>query len=77
MELSLQQKKLALDVATRLDDLDWLSFHEDIVRQYSEEFIMEKLQYVMSLPSSKIKNSRAAYYIFLITGNAKRHRPRA
>lgn len=77
MELTPNQKELALRIATRLDDLDWLSFHEDLVRQYSEEFLLEKLNYVMSLPSSKIKNSRAAYYIFLVTGNAKRHRPRA
>lgn len=77
MELTPEQKELALYIAKKLDDLDWLSFHEDLVRQYSKEFLLEKLNYVISLPSSKIKNSRAAYYIFLVTGNAKRHRPRA
>lgn len=71
MELSQSQKKLAYEIAKSLDDLDWLTFHEDLVKQYSEEYLLEKLKYVMSLPSSKIKNSRAAYYIFLVTGNAK------
>jgi hypothetical protein len=65
MELTPHQKEFALYVARTLDDMDWLTF------------LREKLTYVMSLPSSKIKNSRAAYYIFLVTGNAKRNRPRA
>ena len=77
MELTPHQKELALLIAKKLDDLDWLSFHEDLVRQYTEDFLMEKVTYVMSLPSSKIRNSRAAYYIFLVTGHAKRNRPRA
>jgi hypothetical protein len=77
MELTSYQKQLAHEIAKTLDDLDWLSFHEDLVKQYSEEFLREKLVYVMSLPSSKIRNSRAAYYIYLVTGNAKRNRPRA
>lgn len=71
MEISQNQKKLAYEIAKSLDDLDWLTFHEDLVMQYSEDYLLEKLKYVMSLPSSRIKNSRAAYYIFLVTGNAK------
>ena len=71
------QKELAFEIARRLDDMDWLTFHEDLVLQYSESFLRQKLEYVMSIPSSKIKNSRAAYYIFLVTGNAKRQKPRA
>lgn len=71
MELSKNQKKLAFEIAKTLDDLDWLTFHEDLVLQYSEDFLLSKLKYVMSLPNSRIKNSRAAYYIFLVTGNAK------
>ena len=76
MELTLtkHQKQLALDIAKRLDDMDWISFHEDLVKQYSEAYLQGKLKYVMSLPSSKIRNSRAAYYIFLVTGNAKSKR---
>jgi len=71
MEISQNQKKLAYEIAKSLDDLDWLTFHEDLVMQYSEDYLLEKLKYVMSLPSSRIKNSSAAYYIFLVTGNAK------
>lgn len=74
MELTQQQKKLAFEIAKSLDDLDWVSYHEDLVKQYSEDYLLEKLKYVMSLPSSRIKNSRAAYYIFLVTGNAKSKR---
>lgn len=77
MELTSTQKQLALEIAKRLDDMAWLTFHEDLVLQYSEAFLREKLEYVMRLPSSRIKNSRAAYYIFLVTGNAKRHNPRS
>ncbi len=74
MELTQQQKKLAFEIAKSLDDLDWVSYHEDLVKQYSEDYLLDKLKYVMSLPSSRIKNSRAAYYIFLVTGNAKSKR---
>lgn len=77
MELTPEQKELAVYIAKKLDDQDWLTFHEDLVRQYAKEFLLEKMNYVLSLPSSKIKNSRAAYYIFLVTGNARRNRSRA
>lgn len=77
MELTPKQRQLAYDIAQRLDDLDWVAYHEDLVKQYSEAYLKQKLEYVMSLPSSKIKNSRAAYYIFLVTGNAKKQYPRA
>ena len=71
MEITKYQKELAFEIAKKLDDLDWVSFHEDLVKQYSESYLRQKLEYVMSLPNSRIKNSRAAYYIFLVTGNAK------
>ena len=71
MELTLQQKKLAREIATKLDDMKSLTYHEDLVMQYTESYLREKLKYVMSLPRERIKNSRAAYYIFLINQNAK------
>lgn len=79
MELTHQQKKIAREIAQTLDDMESLSYHEDLIKQYSESYLQEKLDFVMSLPRHKIKRSRAAYYIHLVNKNArsKKHNSRS
>ena len=58
--------KLALEIATALDDLDALSLHQEFTKKYSETFLRKKLLRVLSIPERKIKRSRAALYTYLI-----------
>ena len=78
MELTTQQKEFAKKIATGLGDLDALPYHEMLVGRYSEEYLLERYEYVLSLPKERIRRNRAAYYVNLVTQhvNFKRN-PRA
>lgn len=78
MELTQQQKQLARKIATELDDLDALPYHEMLTQRYSEVYLLERLEYVLSLPREKITRSRAAYYVNLVTKHVNfKNRPRS
>lgn len=64
--------KLALEIATTLDDLDALALHQTFTKKYSEAFLRKKLMRVLSIPERKIKRSRAALFNFLIQQHENR-----
>lgn len=70
MELTSHEKKLAIEIAQILDDIDSVEFHKILVRQYSESFLREKLAVVLKTPKEKIRTSRAAYYNYLVNTHA-------
>jgi hypothetical protein len=59
--------KLASEIAETLGDRDSLALHLQYVRKYKEEFLRKVLTKVMSLPDEKIRKTRAALYVFLIS----------
>jgi hypothetical protein len=62
--------KLAQDIAEALHDYDSLPYHLQNARKFKESFLRKQLQTVLSIEHHKIRNSRAAYYVFLINHNA-------
>ena len=65
MKITNYQKKLAYEIASTLDDLNELTFHENLVMEYPESFLRKKLEYVLS--RTDIEN-RAGYYIRTVIG---------
>ena len=74
--MSTKQTALAYELADALDDKKSLDFYLALVQKFSEEFLREKLQFVMSTPEHKISRSRAAYFNYLVTKHGKRHNTR-
>lgn len=71
MELTKNEMKLAVEIAQILDDTESIEFHKALVKQYSESYLREKLNVVLKIPKDKIRTSRAAYYNYLVSHNAK------
>lgn len=67
MELS-KEEKLAYEIADILDDRKSIDWHIACAKKYSESFLREKLNYVLSKPG--IRN-RAGYYNRLIQLHAR------
>lgn len=61
---------LAQEIAHALRDYDSIPYHLANARKFNEAFLRKQLEAVLAIPEHKIKNSRAAYYVFLI--NQKR-----
>lgn len=70
MEITEREKKLAREIAEILDDMDALKYHEDLVRQYSESYLREKL--AKTLATKNIRKNRAALYVYLVTQNKRK-----
>ena len=62
--------KIAQDIAHALSDYDSMPYHLQNARKYTESFLEKQLETVLAIPQHKIRNSRAAYYVFLINHNA-------
>jgi len=73
-KLTPQEEKLALEIATALDDLDSLSAHRKYVVTYSETFLRKMLMRALSIPADQIRKTRGALYTSLIQGNARHYR---
>ncbi len=69
--------KLALEIATTLDDMDALPLHKQFTEKYSESFLRKKLMRVLSIPERKIKRSRAALFNYLIQQHENREQRKA
>ncbi len=61
------EMKLANEIATALNDQHSLPLHLQFVRRYTENFLRNKLEQVLAMPKHKIKRSRAALYVHLVT----------
>ena len=66
MTLTREQEKLAIEIAHALDDMSSLQWHRKMVMKFSEKHHRDKLNYVLSVPDSKIDKSRAAYFNSLL-----------
>ena len=66
-----KEVKLAYEIADMLNDRKSIDWHIECARKYSESFLREKVQYVLS--KQNITN-RAAYYNRLIQLHAKHSR---
>jgi len=66
-----KEVRLAYEIADMLNDRKSIDWHIECAMKYSESFLREKVNYVLSKPG--IKN-RAAYYNRLIQLHAKHTR---
>ncbi len=66
-----REVKLAYEIADILNDRKSIDWHIDCTKKFSESFLREKLNYVLSKPG--IRN-RAGYYNRLIQLHAKHYR---
>ena len=78
MDLTTQEKKLAIELAQTLDDIESLLTYQKMVKQYAESYLRSKLAIVMKTPKSDIKKTRGAYFTFLVMQHekSKRNYPR-
>jgi hypothetical protein len=66
-------RKLALEIAYGLDDIDALHLHLLYATQYPKEFLLKMFDKVMKMPDYKITTSRGAYYNFLVNKYGKEY----
>ena len=61
-------KKMALayEIADALNDRKSIDQHIGYAHRFSEEFLREQLEYVLSKPAGEIEKSRAAYFVYLV-----------
>ena len=55
-------KKLAYEIATNLDDLDALAWHETLVEKYNEEFLRQMMVKALAISEKNIRKSILAKY---------------
>ncbi len=70
--MSNKQTALAYEFADALNDTKSIDFYLALVSKYSEEFLRDKLQIVLTTSEDKIKRSRAAYFNYLVSKHGKR-----
>lgn len=71
-----KEEKLAHELADTLGDQEALPFYRDLVQQYSESFLRERLKRVMSIPPGQIRKTRGALFTYLIKQHEGRYRAR-
>jgi len=57
-----KNEALAQEIAQALDDMNSIDWHRKMVRKYPREFLLQKLNYVLSKPDSEIETTRARLY---------------
>lgn len=70
MSLTPREQEFSVHLAETLDDTKSLLTYQRFTEQYSESFLEEILEIVMKTPKDKIRNSRGAYFTFLVTQRA-------
>ena len=65
-----KEVQLAYEIADILNDRESIDWHIANAKKYSESFLREKLQYVLSRPDI---HNRAGYYNRLIQLHASKH----
>ena len=69
-----QQRKLALELANALNDMDSLTLHLGFAEKYSEDFLRKTLAKVMAIPEENIRKTRGALFTHLVNNNGYRSR---
>lgn len=67
--LSPEQEKLAIEIASTLNDMSAIGYHRKLVFTYSEDYLRKTLQKVMSIQEANIYKSRGALYTTLVKQN--------
>jgi len=62
MTLTPQQEKLAVEIATKLDDMKSLHNHRIYVQQYSEAHLRKALEVALSYEDKDVRTTRGAIY---------------
>ncbi len=68
--------KLAREIAYALDDMKSLGAYEMLTKQYSEAWLREVLQKVLSISEDKILKSRGALFTSIVKRNGSSGNPR-
>jgi hypothetical protein len=71
-----QEIRLANEIAETLKDRDSIALFLQFTRKYTESFLREKLEKVMSLDETKIRKSRGALFTFLVNQHGKQSHSR-
>lgn len=69
-ELTPQQERLAVEIASALDDMDSLAAHRRYVLIYSETVLRKVLMKTLSVPENQIRKTRGALFTSLLKGYA-------
>lgn len=70
MNLTQREEDLSIHLAETLDDMKSLLTYQRFVQRHSESLLLEILDIVMRTPKEKIRNSRGAYFTFLVNQRA-------
>jgi hypothetical protein len=70
-----EERKLAEEIASTLNDPDGLSFYLQCARDYDEDFLRRRLARVMRVPDEKITVSRGALFTHLVKQASHDARP--
>jgi hypothetical protein len=68
-----RKELLAYEIATTLKDKE-ISLFLSYTEKHPEEVLRELLDKVMATPADRIKKSRAAYFVHLVTQYERRNR---
>ncbi len=69
-ELTPQQERLAIEIASALDDMDSIQAHRRYVLIYSEAILRKVLMRSLSVPAVQIRKTRGALFTSLLKGYA-------
>lgn len=62
MNLTQKQERLAVEIASALDDMDSLQLHRQFVQKYSEAHLKKCLDIALKIKEDKVRKSRGAIY---------------
>ena len=73
-----EKRKIALEFARTLDDLQAINLYEMFLEKYSVDLLRQILHKVMLIPDHKIKRTRGALFNYLVQQheNSKRYNSR-
>jgi hypothetical protein len=69
-QLAPQQERLAIEIASALDDMESIAAHRRYVLIYSEATLRKVLMKALSVPSDQIRKTRGALFTSLLKGYA-------
>lgn len=73
MEGNTKEYRLAVELASTLNDEKSISWYTAITKRYSETYLRDTLMRVLSIPEEKIKRSRAALFNHLVNSYGRQH----
>ena len=72
MNKYLSDEALAQHIAMALNDIDSLPWHRKMVRLRPRDFLLEKLEYVLSKPDDEIETTRIRLFNYLVNKGPER-----